>query len=213
MSDERADQNIRWRSGVYRILGDAADSGTEAWSHEIGPDRVRLTSVVMRTAPELFEEEIDIELDGDWRPVRLTVERSSSLGERRYVGRRVGDAWISQVFRESGPLKTVTQPFGADTHVDYFTPHTNRITIQRLALEPGEMSQIEVVFIDPETFTPALVRQVYTRLPDPSAEPIGGAPAARRYRYQGASGFKSTILVDDEGVILRYDDLFELIEV
>jgi hypothetical protein len=202
---------ISRRSGIYRILDGDIDLGTEAWSEEAGESGARLTSVVMRTGPEPFEEEIEIEVDVLWRPVRLTVDRSSALGTRRYIGRQVGGAWISQIFREQGTLKTVTLEYDAMTHVDYFTPHTNRITIQRLDLDVGGGGTIDVVFIDPDSFVPVRVRQTYTRLPD-SAGTIGGAQAVRHYRYEGSSGFRREITVDGDGVILRYDGLFELID-
>jgi hypothetical protein len=204
---------IRRRAGIYRIIDDGLDVGTEAWTREVGPDGIRLTSVINRIDDEEFEEEIEITLDAGWNPLEVNVERTSTEGDRRYVGRRVGDAWISQIFRESGPMRTVTLPFDDETHVDYFTPHTNSVTIQRLALSPETGQEIEVVFIDPDTYTPTLVRQKYARLANPEPFEVAGATVTRAYHYQGASGFESTIWTEDNGIILRYEDLFEALDI
>ncbi len=202
----------RW-AGIYRVLEDGIDVGTEAWTREIGPDQVRLTSVVTGMSEDEFEEEIELILDPDWRPLQLNIDRESEEGERRYVGRRVGSAWISQVFRESGPMRTVTLEFGEDTHLDYFTAHTNSVTIERLNLAPGNGLEIDVVFVDPDTYTPSLVRQKYVRLDDPEPFEIAGQAARHAYLYQGASGQEYTIWTNENRIILRYEDLFEALEI
>jgi hypothetical protein len=202
----------RW-AGIYRVIEDDIDVGTEAWTREVSVNGVRLTSVINRTDERgEFEEEVDITLDRQWRPLTLNVERTTADGERRYVGRRVGDAWISQVFRETGPMRTTTLPFGDDTHVDYLTAHTNGVTIHRLDLAPQTGQEIEVVFIDPIAFTPSIVRQHYLRLADPEPFEIAGEMATREYQYRGASGVEYLIWTDDSGIILRYEDLFEAIQ-
>jgi hypothetical protein len=201
----------RW-AGLYRVLEYGVDIGTEAWTREVGPEQVRLTSVVNRTDEDEYEEEIEIILKPDWRPLQVSIERETPEGNRQYVGRRVGNAWISQIVRESGPMRTATLQFDPDTHVDYFTAHTNSVTMHRLALEPETGVEIDVVFIDPDTWTPSLVKQKYARLADPEPFEIAGHVAARAYQYQGASGLEYTIWTDENDFILRYEDLFEVVE-
>lgn len=206
--------NARRWAGIYRMIDDEVDVGTEAWAREVGPEGIRLTSVINRFDDEEFEEELEITLEPDWTPSEISVERTSEEGSRRYIGRRVGDAWISQMFRESGPMRTATLPFDQFTHVDYMTAHTNSVTIERLALEPETGQEIDVVFIDPETYVPSLVRQKYARLADPEPlEIAAGAYATRAYLYQGASGVEHTIWTDDEGIILRYEGVFEVLDI
>lgn len=201
----------RW-AGIYRVLEDGAEIGTEAWTREVGPDQIRLTSIVNRMDEDEYEEEIELILEPDWRPLQLNIERTTAEGERRYVGRRVGSAWISQVIRESGPMRTATIEIDADTHIDYMTAHTNGVTIHRLGLAPETGQEIDVVYVDPDTFNPSSVRQKYARLPDPEPFEIAGQQATRAYLYQGASGVEYTIWTDDNGIVLRYEDLFEMLE-
>lgn len=201
----------RW-AGLSRVLEDGVDVGTEAWTREIGSDQIRLTSVITRTDEEEYEEEIEIILEPDWRPIQLNIDRESAEGTRRYVGRRVGNAWISQIIRESGPMRTATLEFDDETHVDYFTVHTNSATMKRLQLRPETGTEVSVVFVDPDTWTPSLVRQKYARQADPDPFDINGYLATREYRYQGVSGVEYAIWTDDEDIILRYEDVFEIVE-
>jgi hypothetical protein len=201
----------RW-AGLYRMLEDGVDIGTEAWTREVGPDQVRLTSIITRTDEMEYEEEVEIILEPNWRPLQVTVDRESAEGTRRYVGRRVGSAWISQVVRESGPMRTATLQFDESTHVDYLTAHTNSVTMHRLALAPETGQEISVVFIDPNTWTPTLVRQKYARLQDPEPFEVNGYQVSRAYQYQGASGVEYMIWADDDDFILRYEDVFEVVE-
>jgi hypothetical protein len=202
----------RW-TGVYRIIDDGADIGTEAWTREVGQDEIRLTSVINRINQDVdLEEELDITLTADGQPVSVNIERESQDGIRRYIGRRVGNAWISQVFRESGQMRTITLEFDDETHVDCFTAHTNSITIQRLGLEVGEGQEIVVVFVDPDSYNPSLVHQQYSRLSDPEPFEVAGHEAGHAYRYQGASGVEYTIWTDKNGLVLRDEDLFEAVE-
>ncbi len=201
----------RW-AGLTRVLEDGADVGTEAWTREVGSDQIRLTSVITRTDELEFEEEIEIILEPNWRPLQVNIDRESAEGTRRYVGRRVGSAWISQIVRESGPMRTATLEFDEETHVDYFTAHTNSVTMKRLQLSPETGTEISVVFIDPDTWTPSLVRQKYLRLADPTPFDINGFEATRAYQYQGASGVEYAVWTDDEDIILRYEDVFEIVE-
>jgi hypothetical protein len=202
----------RW-VGVYRMLSEDGDIGTEAWTREVGPDGVRLTSVINRFDDDEFEEEFELNLDATWVPKDCTIERTSQAGTRRYVGRRVGDAWISQIFRESGPMRTMTLPINDSMHLDYLTAHTNAASIHRLSLERETGTEIDVIFIDPDTWTPSTVKQKYARLADPIPVDIAGETATRAYRYQGSSGLEYTIWTNEDEIILRYEDLFESIDI
>lgn len=201
----------RW-AGLYRILEDGIDIGTEAWTREVGSDQIRLTSFITRSDDVEFEEEIEIILDPDWRPLQVNIDRETGEGTRRYVGRRVGRSWISQVIRESGPMRTATLAFDESTHVDYFTAHTNSVTMARLPLKPRTGQEIDVVYIDPETWTPSLVRQKYARQDDPEPFEIAGVMATQEWLYQGVSGIEYLIWTDEQNIILRYEETFETVE-
>ncbi len=193
------------RRGVYQIVEEGEDAGRERWTLAIGPEAVSFRSEIERRLPEARAERLALDLGPDWAPRSLAVRVRSDAGERHYQGRRVGRSWISQVVREDGTLRTVTLPFDDGTHVDYFTPHTNSVTIHRLALRPGEGRDIDVVFIDPASLRPTLARQRYERLADDAGRP--------RYRYTNlGSGFQAIIWTDALGIVTRYEGLFALEE-
>nr|WP_181058004.1 MULTISPECIES: putative glycolipid-binding domain-containing protein [unclassified Pseudoclavibacter] len=77
------------------------------------------------------------------------------------------------------------------------TPLTNTLPMRRLGLEVGEEREIEVAYIDTETFAVFLDRQRYRRL------------SRTRYLFQAADGsFEREIATDEQSFVLSYPGLF-----
>lgn len=78
-----------------------------------------------------------------------------------------------------------------------FTPITNTVPIRRLALEPGASAPVRAAWLRFPDFSLEALDQVYTRQND------------HRYRYQSGGGrFTAELEVDEEGLVLRYGDLW-----
>ncbi|GAB3299998.1 putative glycolipid-binding domain-containing protein [Pseudoclavibacter terrae] len=77
------------------------------------------------------------------------------------------------------------------------TPLTNTLPMRRLGLEVGEQREIEVAYIDTETFAVFLDRQRYRRL------------GRTRYLFQAVDGsFEREITTDEQAFVLTYPGLF-----
>jgi len=89
------------------------------------------------------------------------------------------------------------------------TAFTNTLPIRRLALPPGASVEVAVVYIDVPALAVSAVRQRYDCL---ARGPDGG-----RYRYEslpGAllpDGFTDELLVDADGLVITYPQLFQRI--
>ncbi|WP_424463441.1 putative glycolipid-binding domain-containing protein [Pseudoclavibacter helvolus] len=77
------------------------------------------------------------------------------------------------------------------------TPLTNTLPMRRLGLEVGEDREIQVAYIDTDTFTVFLHRQRYRRL------------SRTRYLFQTVDGsFEREITTDEQGFVVSYPGLF-----
>jgi hypothetical protein len=82
------------------------------------------------------------------------------------------------------------------------TPFCNTLPIRRLANEAAPSLTLDTAYIDGPALTVTRSRQRYDRL------------AADRFRYVDlgvAEGFVADLVVDREGLVLRYQHLFERI--
>lgn len=79
-----------------------------------------------------------------------------------------------------------------------FTPATNTLPIRRLGLGIGEEAEIEVAWLVWPDLDVRPVRQTYARLGE------------RRYRYT-QDDFEAEIQVDENGLVLEYEDLWRAV--
>jgi uncharacterized protein len=85
------------------------------------------------------------------------------------------------------------------------TPFTNTLPLRRLALVPGESTDLQVAYIRVPELSISPVRQRYTRL---SRTPSGGT-----YRYEGLdSPFTADLLVDEKALVVDYPGIWKRAE-
>ena len=78
------------------------------------------------------------------------------------------------------------------------TPFTNTLPIRRLALHPGDVEEIAVLYVDVPKLEVGFKAQRYTGL------------AERRVRFESLdSDFRRDLDLDDEGYVVRYPGLFQ----
>lgn len=136
-------------------------------------------------------------LTADWRAVSLEVERWGDVGaHRRIVLERSGDGWL---------VDGVQRPDldGAEEPDLSVTPFCNTFPIRRTPAAAGESLTLDTCYVDAAVMTVERSRQRYDRL----------GPNRLRYVDLGvAAGFEADLEVDDEGLVLRYEHLFERVE-
>jgi hypothetical protein len=186
-------------SGRYAVRGRSGDVvGTEDFRCAPGPAGWRYFSEIHRSEPTPHGEIVDVVVDAEWRIVRARIE----TGEHRILVEPGDGSLIGQLDGEE-----IQIGWGPDMHLDYLTPAMNAITGKRL----NESAEIDVVYLEPVSLEPTLVRQRYELLgADLVATPVGRFES-RRWRYTAlASGWTSELWVAGD-VVVRYDRAFELI--
>ncbi|CDP51785.1 hypothetical protein [Devosia sp. DBB001] len=133
------------------------------------------------------------QLDPNWRAQRVSVERWNGDGHKTLDLERAGSGWkVDGIVRLD--LEGVEEP---DLSV---TPFCNTLPIRRLSPDPASTLTLDVAFIDGPTLTVARSRQRYGRV----------GPGEVHYTDLGLSqGFEADLSVDEEGLVLTYQHLFE----
>ncbi|MFN3473027.1 MAG: putative glycolipid-binding domain-containing protein [Blastomonas sp.] len=169
--------------------------GTERLELVTEPDRITASSTV------ISEEDGGLRLDHhwllgpDWRVQTATIERWSNHGHGRLTIERAGSGWLVNAERRAD-LEGADEP---DLSV---TPFCNTFAIRRVPQELNATLTLDTVYIDGADLTVRRSQQRYDRL------------GPKRFHYMDlgvARGFEADLLVDEHGLVLRYEDLFERI--
>lgn len=169
--------------------------GIERLALTSGPEGVTADASVICLENGGFRLDHRWRLDGGWRVRMVEVERWNAAGHGHLLLERAGDGW--RVDGAARPdLAGVEEP---DLSV---TPFCNSFAIRPLPATPGASLALDTAFIDGPALAVARSRQRYDRL----------GPGRVRYVDLGLSaGFEADLLVDDDGLVLRYEHLFERI--
>jgi uncharacterized protein len=146
---------------------------------------------VHQNAP--LEVHYRIECDANWHTRNLLIEQRLRL-QPSILSLSVdgGQRWSDQ---RAGPIDALTGCFDVDLEL---TPITNTLPIKRLNLDIGQLEEIAVAWVRFPTLEIVYARQSYERLSD------------RTYRYRSlASGFTADIEVDEIGLTVRYEGIWE----
>jgi hypothetical protein len=136
-----------------------------------------------------------IQCDADWQTRAVSIEQRLGL-EQSTLSLTVAETgkWIDH---RTGPISTVSGCLEVDLEL---TPITNSLPINRLKLAIGQQEEIAVAWVRFPALEVVHARQSYERLSD------------RTYRYRSlASGFTADIDVDDIGLTVRYEGIWERI--
>jgi hypothetical protein len=167
--------------------------GLERLELTIEPDGVTATSTVICVEAGGFRLAHRWRLDPEWRAQSVIVERWNSQGHGVLRLDRAGSGW-----RVDGAPRPDLE--GAEEPDLSVTPFCNTFPIRRTPEHPGESLSLDTAFIDGPALTVARSSQRYDRQ----------GPGRLRYVDLGLSrGFEADLVVDDAGLVLRYEHLFE----
>ena len=167
--------------------------GFERLELTVEPDGVTATSTVICLEAGGFRLDHRWTLDPAWRAQAVTVERWNAAGRGRLHLERAGTGW-----RVDGALRPDLE--GAEEPDLSVTPFCNTLPIRRMPEAPGASLQLDTAFIDGPALTVARSSQRYDR------------QGAGRLRYVDlglSRGFEADLVVDGEGLVLKYEHLFE----
>lgn len=164
-------------------------AGLERLELTVAPEGVSARSTVLCSGEGGFRLDHHWRLDAQWRALSVGVERWNAGGHGRLVLERAGSGW-----RVDGQARPDLD--GAEEPDLSVTPFCNTFPIRRTA----ERLTLDTAFIDGPALTVARSRQRYERR----------GPRLLRYIDLGLSaGFEADLVVDDEGLVLCYEHLFE----
>jgi uncharacterized protein len=167
--------------------------GLERLQLVVTPDAVLAVSTVICLEAGGFRLDHSWRLTPDWRVLSVTVERWNAHGQAVLTLERAGAGW-----RVDGAARADLE--GAEEPDLSVTPFCNTFPIRRVSPATGAGLTLDVAFIDGPTMTVARSRQRYERQ----------GPGRLRYLDLGLSeGFEADLVVDDAGLVLTYQHLFE----
>jgi hypothetical protein len=167
--------------------------GLERLELTAGPEGVAATSAVICLEAGGFRLEHRWRLDADWRAQSVTVERWNAGGHGVLHLERVAGGW-----RVDGAARPDLD--GAEEPDLSVTPFCNTLPIRRAPGRAGESLSLDVAYIDGPALTVARSSQRYVRQ----------GPGRLRYVDLGLSrGFEADLVVDEAGLVLCYEHLFE----
>ena len=167
--------------------------GLERLELAIEPEGVTATSTVICLEVGGFRLDHRWQLDPEWHAQSVTVERWNSQGHGILHLERAGTGW-----RVDGAQRPDLE--GAEEPDLSVTPFCNTFPIRRTPEPAGASLTLDTAFIDGPALTIARSSQRYDRQ----------GPSQLRYVDLGLSrGFEADLVVDNAGLVLRYEQLFE----
>ena len=168
-------------------------TGLERLALSISDDTVLAEATVICVEDGGFRLDHRWRLTPDWRALSLEVERWGPAGCTRLNLERTDGGWSVDGVQRAD-LDGAEEP---DLSV---TPFCNTFPIRRTPASVGTSLTLDTCFVDGAAMTVARSRQRYDRL----------GPDRLRYVDLGLSaGFEADLQVDDQGLVLRYQHLFE----
>jgi hypothetical protein len=136
-----------------------------------------------------------IQCDSRWCTRAVSIEQRLGLQcSTRALAVDEAGAWTEQ---QTGPVAGLAGCLDVDLEL---SPITNSLPIKRLNLAIGQMEEISAAWIRFPSLELVPARQSYERLSE------------RTYRYRSlASGFTAEIEVDEMGLTVRYEGIWERI--
>lgn len=171
--------------------------GLERLDLDVAADGVDARSSLISTEAGGFRLDYRWMLDAQWRTQAVTVERWDRAGHRRVMLERAQRGW-----RIDGSTRSDLD--GAEEPDLSVTPFCNTLPIRRLSSAPDARLALDTVFIDGVTLGVTRSLQRYERR------------GQNRLRYIDLgvfSGFEADLVVDDQGLVVHYEHLFERVAV
>jgi hypothetical protein len=167
--------------------------GLERLELTVAPHAVTAVSTVLCLEDGGLRMDHRWQLDAAWRAQSVVVERWNAQGHGVLRLERAGRGWLV----DGMPRADLLDAEEPDLSI---TPFCNTFPIRRVADRAGDGLTLDTAFIDGAALTVTRSRQRYERL----------GPRRLRYVDLGvAAGFEAELEVDGEGLVLRYEPLFE----
>ncbi len=155
---------------------------------------VEARSTIIDAGDGLFSLQAIWRLDADWRSRSLQLTQTSTAGEKTLRIERGQRGWVV----DDRARPDLEECLEIDVSA---TPFCNGLALHALGHEPGELTAL---YVDATDLNVQPSRQRYERLGE------------RKWRYVDlgvANGFEAVLDFDDDGIVERYEGLFDRIDV
>jgi len=133
-----------------------------------------------------------IDCDLNWHTRRVAIQQRQPDRETQLI--LTVDTELHW-YKDGTPIPWATGLTDVDLSI---TPSTNMLPVRKHSLKIGESCAVNCVWVQPPTLALATLPQRYTRID------------SRQYDYAAPSlNYKAVLCVDEDGVIVKYGDLFE----
>jgi len=165
--------------------------GFELMALSRSPSGLSVRSTLIHAGAESFGLRYRWELDPSWRTRTLRIERTDDADKSLFIERSGDTKW--QVDGKDRPDLAGCHEVDVSA-----TPFCNTLAIRRLGSAGGDLLAL---FVDAPSLACQPSRQGYERL----------GPRAWRYLDKGvADGFTARLDLDEEGLVAKYEHLFEM---
>lgn len=197
--------------GRYRLAG----GGLEVWWAERRPGAIEWRCRIER-AGGADVETVRLVCDEELQPRGLYVAAYGAAGWRTLEALPRAGAWVAvTVAGPDGTRQRRELALPADAHVEYPALLFATVTLQRLALAPGEMREVQVLAVDGATLAPAAGRRRYAREAEGAAAAAPPEPGAPREAISYtcadvATGRARRLRAAPDGTVLGVEGLGEV---
>lgn len=163
----------------------------------IADDRIVARATTLSVENGGFRVDHEWVLTTDWSVRCCVVRKDDQSGQTQLMLERSDGGWL---------VDGVARPDldGASEPDLSITPFCNTLPIRMMMARREDECTIDTCFIDAASLEVSRSRQSYSRL------------AEKRFRYLDlgfAEGFRAELDVDKEGIVTKYEGLFELLQV
>lgn len=142
---------------------------------------------------QLYSVDYHLTIDINWNILEFSIESEVNTVKNRLTGKKQQDNWEIN--------GNINPDFKGFQYIDIsLTPFTNTLPVNKLKLPENRAQEIEVIYIDVLNHQIRPAQQRYTRT------------SSDRYLYENIqSDFKAEIVVDENGLVIQYPELFKKI--
>jgi uncharacterized protein len=189
LQSDSVEKIFRWRRIDEEV-------GLELLRLTMGDNEIHVRSRLLVTGPESYGVDFDWHLDPAWRTRRIFIRLTESHERTVLIERAAAAAWRVN----NHPRPDLDGCHEVDLSP---TPFCNTLAIRRLFHDnSGSAGEMTAVYVNFPAMTIQPSRQRYERRGE------------RQFQFidLGANkGFEALLTVDDEGMVEKYDGLFELV--
>jgi hypothetical protein len=134
-----------------------------------------------------------VRCDSQWRCLGAEINLMGDGNGKLNLTKESEENWIANGRQVEGSVHCIDIDISA-------TPFTNTLPIRRLNLQPGQSSEISALYILIPDLTLTVVKQIYRC--------VGQSQGGATYVYQGLDGRAYRVMVDGDGLVTEYEDIF-----